>query len=53
MTTGEALLVIGGFLMGFAVADIIYWIKRPVRRPRSVADGWDQIRHVRVIQGDK
>ena len=51
MTGSELLLVLGGFLMGFAVADIIYWIKRPVQRPKSVADGWNDIRHVRVIKG--
>ena len=56
MTTGEWLLVLGGFLMGFATADAIYWFTRlgkPARPPRTVADGWDQIKHVRVIGGRK
>jgi hypothetical protein len=49
----DLLLVVGGFLMGFAAADIVYFIKRPVHRPRSVAEGWDQVRHVRIIDGGR
>ena len=50
MTGQELLLILGGFLCGFAVADAWYWLRRPVDRPKTVADGWDQIRHVRVIK---
>jgi len=53
MTLQELLLVLGGFLMGFAVCDLVYWLRRPVQRPRSVAEGWDQVRHVRIINGGR
>ena len=51
MTTAEVFLILGGFLCGFAVADAWYWLRRPTQRPKTVAEGWDQIRHVRVIKG--
>jgi hypothetical protein len=53
MTGYELLLVLGGVILGFAVADAWYWLRRPVHRPKTVAEGWDQIRHVRVIKGGK
>lgn len=54
MSTQELFLVLGGFLLGFAAADAWYWFRRPVKRPRSVAEGWDQVRHVRILRdGDR
>lgn len=52
MTTGEALLVIGGALIGFAVRDIwtVYRAWKTPKPTRPVVKDWDSIQHVRIIK---
>ena len=53
MTGSEVLLVLGGVLVGFGLCDAFYYftIRRDERLgdTRPVADGWDNLTHVRVV----
>ena len=49
MIPPEVFYVIGGAFIGFGLADNYHYLHRPERPTRSVADGWDELTHVKVV----
>ena len=52
MIPAEVFYIIGGALVGFGLGDIYRYLTRPERPNRPVADGWDNLTHVRVVDRD-
>jgi hypothetical protein len=55
MTASEAMLIIGGALVGFALRDVwqVARTHKPTPTPPPVAHQWDDIRHVTIVRDHK
>jgi hypothetical protein len=50
----ELLLIGGGIIIGFSLGDVYaFWTRPPEVAHKPVADGWDSLTHVTIIEGDE
>ncbi len=58
MIPAEVFYITGGALIGFGLGDVYRYYRPPIswerRHPSStVAEGWDNLTHVRVVKDDQ